>query len=180
MSVVGGGNLYPNWLGSASLTIPNNQAIVNGKVVNIVPNIFLTNQSIASVTANTKTLVYTMPGTYDAGIYFINAEFQVQNTGAGQTAYAGGDGVDWIVQGIGDPATDYAEGTTQPFYTCVVPSTSTGSASSVGVCRITPSGITQITSNGTQMGIYVRYLRTTPGTITATFTVATMSIQKVG
>lgn len=180
MSIAGGGNLYPNWLGSASLSIPNNQIVVNGKTVNAIPIVYLTNQSIASVTANTKTLVYTLPGTWDAGIYFINAEFQVQNTGGGQTAYAAGDGIDWIVQGIGDASTDYAEGTAQPYYACVVPTASTGSASTNGVCRITPSGITQISANGTQIGIYVRYLRTTPGTITATFTVATFCIQKVG
>jgi hypothetical protein len=179
MSVVGGGNLYPNWLGSASLSIPNNQIIVNGKVVNVVPNIFLTNQTISSVTANTKTLVYTLPGTYDAGYYFINAEFQTQNTGGGQTAYSAGDGLDWIVQGIGDTSTDYAEGTIQPFYSCIN-ATGTGTANATGVCRITPSGVTQITNNGTQMGIYVKYLRAAAGTVTMTFTVATFSIQKVG
>lgn len=179
MSINGGGNLYPNWLGSATLSIPNNQVVVNGKLVNVVPNLFLTNQSIASVTANTKTLVYTLPGTYDAGVYFINAEFQVQNTAGGQTAYSAGDGLDWIVQGIGDAATDYAEGTTQPFYNCIN-ATGTGIASANGVVRITPSGITQITNNGTSMGIYVKYLRAAAGTVTMTFTVATLCIQKVG
>jgi hypothetical protein len=179
MSVSGGGNLYPNWLGSASLSIPNNQIVVNGKVVNVVPNVLLQNQTIASVTANAKTLVYTLPGTYDAGVYFINAEFQVQNTGGGQTAFSAGDGIDWIVQGIGDAATDYAEGTTQPFYSCIS-ATGSGTASANGVSRITPSGITQITNNGTQMGVYVKYLRAAAGTVTMSFTVATLCIQKIG
>lgn len=178
MSITGGGNLYPNWLGSASLTIPNNQVIINGKVVNVIPNVFLDNQSIASVQANTKTLVYTLPGTYDAGNYFINAEFQVQNTGGGQTAYSAGDGLDWTVQGIGDASPDYAEGTTQPFYSCIN-STGTGTASANGTCRITPSGITQISANGTQIGIYVKYLRAAAGTVTMTFTVTTFCIQKI-
>ena len=95
MSVVGGGNLYPNWLGSASLTIPNNQIVVNGKVVNLVPIVDNTNRTLASVAANTRTLVWTLPGTYAAGQYLINAEFQTVNTGGGNTAYAVGDGVSW-------------------------------------------------------------------------------------
>ena len=86
MSIVGGGNLYPNWLGSASLSIPNNQVIVNGKTVNVVPIVDLDNHSISSVTANTSTLVWTLPGTYDAGNYFINAEFQTNNSAGGSTA----------------------------------------------------------------------------------------------
>ena len=179
MSVVGGGNLYPNWLGSASLTIPNNQVVVNGKVVNVVPTVYLTNQTLASVTANTKTLLYTVPGTFDAGIYQINAEFQVQNTSGGQTAYTAGDGVDFIVQGIGDASPDYAEASSQPFYTCINASGS-GVASANGVVRLAPSGITQITNNGTSMGVYVTYLRALAGTVTMTYTLTTLSIQKVG
>ena len=52
MSVTGGGNLYPNWLGSASLSIPNNQIVVSGKTVNVVPVIDLVNHGVTSVTAN--------------------------------------------------------------------------------------------------------------------------------
>ena len=178
MSTSGGGNLYPNWLGSASLTIPNNQIVVNGKVVNVVPIVSLTNQSISSVAPNTKTLVYTLPGTYDAGVYIVNAEFQVQNTGGGQTAYAAGDGVDWTVQGIGDANPDYAEATCQPYYSCIN-STGTGAASANGTVRLTPTGITGITNNGTQIGIYVKYLTASAGTQTMTFTVTGYAIQKV-
>lgn len=174
-----GGNLYPNWLGSPTPTIPNNQVIINGKVVNVVPVVDLDNHSISSVSANTKTLVWTLPGTYDAGIYFINAEFQTSNTAGGNTAYSAGDGLDWTVQGIGDASADYAEGTIQPFYSCIN-STGTGTASANGVCRITPSGITQISANGTQMGVYVKYLRAAAGTVTMTFSVVTFCIQKVG
>ena len=178
MSVSGGGNLYPNWLGSAALVIPNNQVIVNGKVVNVVPIVDLTNHSIASVAPNTKTLVYTLPGTYAAGTYLINSEFQVQNTGGGQTAYAAGDGVDWTVQGIGDANPDYAEATCQPYYSCINVA-GTGTANATGVVRLTPTGITAITNDNTQMGVYVKYLTASAGTQTMTFTVTAISVQKV-
>ena len=179
MSVNGGGNLYPNWLGSASLVIPNNQVVVNGKVVNIVPTVDLTNRTISSVTANQKTLVYTIPGTFAAGIYRINGEFQTQNTGGGNTPYAAGDGVDWIVQGISDASPDYSEATTQPFYNCINVA-GTGQASATGVTRLTPTGITQISADGTQMGVYVKYLTTGSGTITMTFAITNLSWQKIG
>ena len=178
MSTSGGGNLYPNWLGSASLVIPNNQVVVNGKVVNVVPVVYLTNQSIASVPANTKTLVWTLPGTFAAGTYLINAEFQVQNTGGGQTAYAAGEGVDWIVQGVGDANPDYAEATCQPYYSCIN-ATGTGTASANGVVRLTPTGITAITNDNTQIAVYVKYLTASAGTQTMTFTVTGLSIQKI-
>lgn len=179
MSINGGGNLYPNWLGSAALTIPNNQIVVNGRVVNVVPVVDLVNHSIASVAANTKTLVYTLPGTYAAGVYVIGAELQVQNTGGGQTAYAAGDGVDWTIQGIGDANPDYSEASGQPYYACVVPSTGTGAASATGVFRCSPTGLTGITNDGTQIGVYVRYTTASAGTQTMTFTITGLSIQKV-
>ena len=179
MSINGGGNLYPNWLGSASLTIPNNQIVVNGKIVNVVPTVDLTNHSISSVPANSKTLVWTVPGTFAAGTYLINAEFQVQNTSGGQTAYAPGDGVDWIVQGIGDPNADYAEATCQPYYSCINVA-GTGTANANGVVRLTPTGITAITNDGTQMGVYVRYTTASAATQTMTFVVTALSIQKIG
>lgn len=178
MSTSGGGNLYPNWLGSASLVIPNNQIVVNGKVVNVVPITYLTNQSISSVPANTKTLVYTLPGTWSAGTYLVNAEFQVQNTSGGQTAYAAGDGIDWTVQGIGDANPDYAEATCQPFYSCIN-ATGSGVASATGVVRLTPTGITAITNDGTQVGVYVKYLTASAATQTMTFTITAISLQKV-
>lgn len=179
MSTTGGGNLYPNWLGSASLVIPNNQIVVNGKVVNVVPIVDLTNHSIASVAPNTKTLVWTLPGTYAAGTYQVNAEFQVQNTSGGQTAYAAGDGVDWIIQGIGDANPDYAEASAQPYYSCVATSGGSGAASAQGVCRLSPTGLTAITNDGTQIGVYVRYTTASAGTQTMTFTVTGLSIQKI-
>ena len=45
MSINGGGNLYPNWLGAATLSIPNNQVVVNGALVNVVPVTLLTSAS---------------------------------------------------------------------------------------------------------------------------------------
>lgn len=178
MSITGGGNLYPNWLGSASLSIPNNQIVVNGKVVNAVPVVDLTNHEIASVTANTKTLVYTLPGTYAAGVYAINAEFQTQNNNTGgQTAYATGDAVDWVVQGIGDASPDYAECVYRPYYASYV--TTGGASGTTGVVKSTPSGITGITNNGTQIGVYVTYYTNTAGTITQRQALTTLSIQKI-
>ena len=173
-----GGNLYPNWLGSASLVIPNNQVVINGKVVNVVPIVDLTNHSISSVPANTKTLVWTLPGTYAAGTYIVGAELQVQNTGGGQTAYAAGDGIDWIIQGIGDASPDYAEATCQPYYSCIN-ATGTGTASANGVVRLTPTAITQISADNTQIGVYVKYLTASAATQTMTFTATAISIQKV-
>lgn len=178
MSTSGGGNLYPNWLGSASLVIPNNQIVVNGKVVNVVPISYLTNQSISSVPANTKTLVYTLPGTWAAGTYLVNAEFQVQNTSGGQTAYSAGEGVDWTVQGIGDANPDYAEATCQPYYSCIN-ATGTGVASANGTVRLTPTGITAITNDNTQIGVYVKYLTASAATQNMTFTITGISLQKV-
>ena len=155
MSIVGGGNLYPNWLGSAALTIPNNQIVVNGKVVNAVPTVYLSNQTLSSVTANTKTLFYTLPGTYAAGSYAILAEFQTQNTAGGQTAYATGDSVDWTIQGIGDANPDYAECLYKPFYAS---STDGGAnAGTTGVTKQAPTGITAITNDNTSIGVYLKY-----------------------
>lgn len=177
MSITGGGNLYPNWLGAASISIPNNQIVVSGRTVNVVPIVDLTNRSVASLTANTKTLVYTLPGTYDAGVYMINAEFQTQNTGGGQTAYAAGDSVDWTIQGIGDANVDYAECVYRPYYSCYTDGA--GNNSTVGICKQAPTGLTGITANGTQIGIYVKYNTNTAGTITQTQTVTGFSIQKI-
>lgn len=178
MSVSGGGNLYPNWLGSAALVIPNNQVVVNGKTVNVVPSVIdLVNHGVASVTANTKTLVYTVPGTFAAGVYLINAEFQTQNTAGGSTVYAIGDSVDWVIQGIGDTSPDYAEVIYKPYY-CCGPVTS-GATTTQGVCKQAPSGVTAITNDGTQIGVYVTYNTGTAGTITAAQTITTLTIQKI-
>lgn len=177
MSINGGGNLYPNWLGAATLSIPNNQVIVNGKLVNVVPTAYLTNQTTASVAANTKTLFYTLPGTYAAGTYMINAEFQSQNTAGGQTAYAVGDSVDWTVQGIGDANPDYAECVYRPYYSCYTDGGASGSTT--GIVKQAPTGLTAITADGTSIGIYVKYNTATVGTITQTFTMTGFSIQKI-
>ena len=178
MSINGGGNLYPNWLGSASLVIPNNQVVVNGKVVNVFPTVDLVNHTIGSVTANAKTHVNTIPGTFAAVTYLINAEFQTQNTGGGNTPYAACDGVDWTVKGIGDASPDYAEATCQPYYSCIN-AAGTGQATTLGVTRLTPTGITQISTDGTQMGVYVKYLTTGSGTVTMTFAITAISWQKI-
>ena len=76
MSAVGGGNLYPNWLGSASLSIPND--IVNTTVtvagsnyttsVNVTPLVLLATASNQTVnTDNPSEIVsYTLPA---SGLY---------------------------------------------------------------------------------------------------------------
>ena len=177
MSINGGGNLYPNWLGTASLSIPNNQVVVNGKVVNIVPIVDNTNRTITSIAANTKTVVWTLPGTYDAGQYLINAEFSTNNTGGGNTAYATGDGVSWTVQGVGDASPDYAQATCRPYYWGITDGA--GNGATTGITRLTPSGITAITANGSQIAVYVKYNTNTVGTIIMTFALTSFSIQKI-
>ena len=118
-----------------------------------------------------------MPGTFDAGTYIINAEFQTQNTAGGSTAYATGDSVDWTVQGIGDANPDYAECLYKPYYCS---STDGGTnAGTTGVTKQSPTGITGITANGTQIGVYVKYNTATAGTITMSFTMTALTIQKI-
>lgn len=177
MSINGGGNLYPNWLGSATLSIPNNQVVVNGKLVNVVPVVNLTNQTVASLVANTTTLFYTLPGLYDAGVYMINAEFQTQNTGGGQTVYAAGDSVDWTVQGIGDANQDYAECVYRPFYACFTDGGA--SPSTTGIVKQAPTGLTAITANSTSIGVYIKYNTAGAGPIVQTQTMTGFSIQKI-
>ena len=76
MSVVGGGNLYPNWLGSASLSIPNNSVNTTVSVgasnynttVNLVPITLLasaSNQTLDTDNPN-EILSYTLPA---SGLY---------------------------------------------------------------------------------------------------------------
>lgn len=73
MSINGGGNLYPNWLGSATLSFPNN--LINTTVtvgssnynttVNVVPSIVLasaSNQTLNTDNPN-EILSYTLPAT---------------------------------------------------------------------------------------------------------------------
>lgn len=68
----GGGNLYPNWLGAASLTIPTNTVVTNVNVqgignytttVNVVPQILLSSISTTTLDTNnpSEILSYTVP-----------------------------------------------------------------------------------------------------------------------
>lgn len=71
----GGGNLYPNWLGSASLTIPTNTINTNVSVVtqagvstyttrvNVVPDVLLSYRSTTTLDTNnpSELLTYTVP-----------------------------------------------------------------------------------------------------------------------
>jgi hypothetical protein len=166
-----------SWLGSNTLNQLTSTAIINGKTVWLIPVVDLANHTISSLARNTKTLMYTLPGRYDAGVYEINAEFQTNNTSGGNTAYAAGDSVDWTVQGIGDASPDFAEAVYRPFYACYTDGA--GNNSTTGIVKATPSGITGITANNTQMGIYIKYNTNTAGTITMTHTVVTISIQKI-
>lgn len=76
MSVTGGGNLYPNWLGSASLTIPND--LINTTVsvggsnyttsVNVVPLVLLGSASNQTINTDnpSEILSYVLPA---SGVY---------------------------------------------------------------------------------------------------------------
>jgi len=76
MSVVGGGNLYPNWLGSASLTVPGNTIVTTTTygssnvttTVNLVPLTLLTSASNAVLDTDnpSEILGFTVPAT---GVY---------------------------------------------------------------------------------------------------------------
>ena len=67
----GAGNLYPNWLGSASLSIPTNNVTTNVTVagnsytttVNVVPQILLSSISTTTLVTNnpSEILAYTVP-----------------------------------------------------------------------------------------------------------------------
>ena len=87
MSVVGGGNLYPNWLGTASLTVPNNTAIVNGNVVNLVPIVAGTSSNQTSW-ANSNFNTFFIASNVAAGTYLVGCEtftdpLTASNAGAG-------------------------------------------------------------------------------------------------
>ena len=174
MSINGGGNLYPNWLGSATLSIPNNQVVVNGALVNVVPVSSTANQGIASITRNTKTLVYTIPDILPAGTYLVGGETQ---SGSSTTAWGTADVVDWVMQGIGDPAADYAEVTLKPYYNAVVLAAN-GNTPGTGLIKFDLAGITQLTTSG-QLGIYVTYFTTGSGTATIPFNIVNWFYQKI-
>lgn len=72
MSVSGGGNLYPNWLGSASLTIPNNQAVINGNIVNLVPTVGTSSNKYTWADGNFYT--YYTASNVAAGTYLVGWE----------------------------------------------------------------------------------------------------------
>jgi len=87
MSVVGGGNLYPNWLGSATLSIPNNQVVVNGNLVNVVPNVVGTSSNL-STWNNTNFQTFFTASNLPAGTYLVGMEtftdpLTASNAGAG-------------------------------------------------------------------------------------------------
>ena len=78
---LGGGNLYPNWLGSASLTIPNNTVVTTVSVsgqsynttVNIVPTLLMSTLSTATMNTNNPSEIFGVI-VKDAGWY--NTTFQ--------------------------------------------------------------------------------------------------------
>ena len=87
MSVSGGGNLYPNWLGNASLTIPNNQVVVNGQTVNVVPVMVGTSSNLTTWTNQNQVTFFTASN-LAAGTYLVGAEtfcdpLPASNAGAG-------------------------------------------------------------------------------------------------
>lgn len=87
MSIAGGGNLYPNWLGSAALVIPNNQVIVNGNQVNVVPTVLGGIQRQFTWSDNNYVTFWTAsnvaPGTYLVGVETFTDPLTASNAGAG-------------------------------------------------------------------------------------------------
>ena len=173
MSVTGGGNLYPNWLGSASLTIPNNQVVVNGNIVNVVPYVTLTNQTITTITKNTTTLLYQTPP-LPPGKYFVGGETQ---TGNQSSTWLDTDCVDWVFAGVGETSADYAEVTVRPYFSGVV-LTAGGGAVGTGITKIDCIGITELTATR-PIGVYVTYYTTGSGTVSETFSLANFFYQKI-
>lgn len=174
MSINGGGNLYPNWLGAATLSIPNNQVVVNGALVNVVPVSNTANQSIASITKNTVTLLYTIPDTLGPGTYLVGGETQ---SGSATTAWGTADVVDWVIQGIGDTSPDYAETTIKPYYNAVVLAAN-GNTPGTGIIKFDLAGITQLTTT-TKLGVYVTYYTTGSGSATIPFALVNWFYQKI-
>ena len=100
----GAGNLYPNWLGSASLTIPNNQVNTTVNVqgigsyttpVQLVPQILLSTISTSQLNTNnpSEVFAYTVPET---GWYqsFFNAV--ASHTSAGD--WSNMSQLDWYIK----------------------------------------------------------------------------------
>lgn len=174
MSVTGGGNLYPNWLGSAALTIPNNQVVVNGVNVNVVPFVTTANQSITSIVRNTPTLIYQTPFSLPPGKYLVGGETQ---SGSTTTTWGTLDNLDWVIVGVGDTSPDYAETTIKPYYNAVT-FTSGGSAVGTGIIKFDLAGITELTITA-PLAVYVTYYTPGTGTITTPFNLANFFYQKV-
>ena len=174
MSISGGGNLYPNWLGSAALTIPNNQVVINGTNVNVVPVTLLTNQTITSITKNTATLIYQTPNALPPGRYLVGGETQSGNQ---LTTWGTADVVDWVIIGQGDPSPDYAETTIKPYYNAVVLA-SGGNTPGTGIIKFDLAGLTELTTT-TPLSVYVTYYTTGTGAVTIPFTLANFFYQKV-
>ncbi len=87
MSVNGGGNLYPNWLGAATLSIPNNQVVVSGSLVNVVPTVVGTTSNVTSW-ANANDVTFFTASNLPAGTYLVGMEtftdpLTASNAGAG-------------------------------------------------------------------------------------------------
>ncbi len=174
MSVTGGGNLYPNWLGSAALTIPNNQVVVNGVNVNVVPFVTTINQSISSITRNTITQIYQTPFSLPPGKYLVGGETQ---SGSTTTPWGTTDVVDWVIVGVGDTSPDYAETTIRPYYNAVA-FTSGGSPVGTGIIKFDLAGITELTVT-TPLAVYVTYYASGSGTATIPFSLVNFFYQKV-
>lgn len=88
MSIIGGGNLYPNWLGTAALTIPNNQAVVGGNVVNVVPVLVNSGSSNATSWADANFKTFAIASNVPSGTYMVGCEvfsdpLTSSNAGAG-------------------------------------------------------------------------------------------------
>ena len=79
--------MYPNWLGSASLTIPNNQVVINGKNVMVVPQVVGTSSNLSVWPNGNFQTFFTQsnvaPGTYLVGCEVFTDPLTASNAGNG-------------------------------------------------------------------------------------------------
>lgn len=79
--------MNPNWLGEATISIPNNTIVVNGVPVNAVPNIAGTSSNLTTWSdGNFKTFFTASnvsPGTYLVGVEAFTDPLTASNAGAG-------------------------------------------------------------------------------------------------
>ena len=79
--------MNPNWLGEATISIPNNTIVVNGVPVNVVPQVVGTTSNVTTWANGNFTTFFTAsnvsPGTYLVGMENFTDPLIASNAGAG-------------------------------------------------------------------------------------------------